>query len=289
MNSPPHPSPEEIVQRIAAPTGSPLPLPRALLVFAHPDDEVIALGGRLERFRASRFFCVTNGALPDIAVAQARGFQTPEAYAAGRRLELEAALQLGGIATDRARYLRVEAQHEVIVDQQAALHLAGSARALAREIAEFAPEAIVTHPYEGGHPDHDSCAFAVHSALRLFVGAPTPVIVEATFYHADPNSDEMETGKFLSSTSGPNELVCDVSPEECKRKQSRLDCFPSQSSVLGYFKPARELYRLAPEYVFTHAPLTDTLLYERWPAAINGEQFRALAAEALRELGLPPA
>jgi LmbE family N-acetylglucosaminyl deacetylase len=26
--------------------------------------------------------------------------------------------------------------------------------------------AVITHPYEGGHPDHDACAFAVQYAAR---------------------------------------------------------------------------------------------------------------------------
>jgi hypothetical protein len=61
-----------------APASSTLPLPRALVVFAHPDDEVIALGARLERFRESRFICVTDGAPRDGADAHARSLSDRE-------------------------------------------------------------------------------------------------------------------------------------------------------------------------------------------------------------------
>jgi LmbE family N-acetylglucosaminyl deacetylase len=50
-----------------------------------------------------------------------------------------------------------------IPDQAASLGLAGLARRLAVQLAASGAEVVVTHAYEGGHPDHDATAFAVHA------------------------------------------------------------------------------------------------------------------------------
>ncbi len=273
------PNPSAALARIAAPAGSALPLPRALLVFAHPDDEVLAVGARLERFSASRLLCVTDGAPRDGEDARAQGFPSLDAYRAARRAELEAALALAGLPPSCAATLG-DGNSAAIPDKEAALHLVSLAHALLREIETFQPEAVLTHPYEGGHPDHDSCAFAVHAAVRL--SALPPAIAEAPFYHAGP--DGMETGRFLPAPS--ETVVRELSPEESERKRARLACFGSQASILANFQTERELYRLAPRYDFTRPPHPGALLYEGWGWPITGERFRALASEALRELGL---
>ncbi|MEO5568891.1 MAG: hypothetical protein ABIR92_10385, partial [Gemmatimonadaceae bacterium] len=44
---------------------------------------------------------------------------------------------------------------------------------------------MLTHPYEGGHSDHDSTAFAVHLATGMLLreGRRAPIILELTSYH----------------------------------------------------------------------------------------------------------
>jgi N-acetylglucosamine malate deacetylase 2 len=65
-----------------------------------------------------------------------------------------------GIAPDRIRMLGY-------TDQEAALHLAEIARTLARLFVEERIEAVLTHPYEGGHPDHDASAFCVRASCLV--------------------------------------------------------------------------------------------------------------------------
>ena len=43
-------------------------------------------------------------------------------------------------------------------------------------------EQVITHPYEGGHPDHDACAFAARAAVRH--SANKAKLMEFTSYHA---------------------------------------------------------------------------------------------------------
>ncbi len=273
---------QQVLERVAAPAGSALRLPRALLVFAHPDDEVLAVGGRLERFAESRMLCVTDGAPRDGEDARLHGFATTADYARTRRAELAAALALARFPLERSQPLLLEGKQ--IPDKEAVQHLPALARALAALVEEWRPEAIMTHPYEGGHPDHDSCAFAVHTAVRL-LAHPAPVLLEAPSYFAGEDGG-FTTGRFLPGASPPI-TFCPLSPEEQARKRERRACFQTQSELLERFPLEYELYRIAPAYDFAAPPHTGPLLYEGWGWGLDGTQWREAATQALRELSLP--
>ena len=149
------------------------PLPATIVVAAHPDDEVIGLGSRLAQLKQSLFLHVTDGAPRDGRDAAVNSFSV-EQYAHARRTELEAALALCGIAPEQARCLGCP-------DQQAALRMAELALNLADAFADARAEVVITHPYEGGHPDHDATAFAVHAAVELLIrrGANAPGLSHA--------------------------------------------------------------------------------------------------------------
>ena len=274
-----------VLERVAAPADSPLPLPRLLVVLAHPDDEVLALGARLERLAGTRLLTVTDGAPVDGADAQHHGFASLETYREARRRELACALAHAGVANGIATVLALTS----VPDQTAALHLSGLTQSVAAAVAAFSPEAVLTHPYEGGHPDHDACAFAVHAALRLLPDAGNastrmaPVLIEAPFYHAGADGF-LQTGSFLADRPSPTTVVCELSPEEQANKRARLACFTSQAETLAQFGVARELFRLAPSYDFTQPPHPGQLFYERFPWGMSGERFRTLAAVATEQL-----
>lgn len=255
---------------------SELPLPRALLVFAHPDDEVIAVGARLERFCQSRFIVVTDGAPRDGMDAREKGFTSLADYAAARRTELEHALQHAHL--DPGQVLRGLDCH--IADQQASRRLVELTAALAQELRSFHPDVVLTHPYEGGHPDHDACAFAVQAAIRL-AKSESP-IAEAAFYHAGPTG--IETGRFLPGGSAA--WIHRLSVDEKRKKRARLDCFESQRETLRPFGIEDERFRLAPEYDFTRPPHAGRIYYEHFSWGLSGARFRDFAASATRHLGL---
>ncbi len=274
----------ELQKRLASLLDNEESSPRLLIVLAHPDDEVLAVGGRLERLTASRFLCVTDGVPRDGKDAHDHGFSTLSEYRAARRRELHDAFKLAGLdATSCATTLQLgHAAREVIADQTAALHLVDLSQTLLTELQEFAPEAVLTHPYEGGHPDHDACAFAVHAAVRL-LSSDLPVL-EAPFYHAGPQ--DVETGNFLPG--GPTPALHHLSAEQGRRKQERLACFVSQAETLALFKSTSEQFRVAPSYTFTQRPHAGTLFYENFPWGMSGDRFCRLAESALEQLGLHP-
>ena len=260
---------EDVLRAVTAPVRTGGCAPRTLVVVAHPDDEVLALGARLARHRESVFLHVTDGAPLDGADAALHGFATLDAYREARAAELHAALALAHISTQQCRTL-------AIPDQQASFHMAHIAEAVRTAIQELRPAAILTHPYEGGHPDHDACAASVHAAVAATDPSEQPVLVEAAFYHQGPNG--IETGCFLGVGA---EDTYELDEDERRNKQAMLDAFVTQQDTLGLFPPVVERFRIAPQYDFTRAPHEGLLFYEHYPWGMSGERFRELAGDLL--------
>ncbi len=140
--------------------GEVIPGDRIVAVVAHADDETIGLGAQLPRMPGIRIVHVTDGAPRNLVDARRKGFATAEEYAAARRRELEAAAALAGVPRIRLISLGV-------ADQDAAFNLVPLARRIAELIEREGFEVVLTHAYEGGHPDHDATAFAANAAARI--------------------------------------------------------------------------------------------------------------------------
>jgi LmbE family N-acetylglucosaminyl deacetylase len=248
---------------------------RVLIVAAHPDDETIGIGSQLPRLSRVTVLHVTDGAPRDGKDMAAHGFADCGTYAAARRRELAEALGLAGLRPDAAYRFGVP-------DQEASLHLADLAHRLAAHMAETDAEIVVTHAYEGGHPDHDATAFAVHAALRL-ASLPDTRLLEMAGYHTGPAG--MAVCTFLPGT-GEAPVTITLSPEECALKQRMLACFATQRQVLAAFPVGRERLRPASCYDFTAPPHPGRLFYENFPWGMTGAHFRSLATAALDGLGL---
>ena len=264
----------QLLERVTAPEGSNLAMPRAMLVFAHPDDEVIAVGGRMRRFRAAHFIHVTDGAPRNGQDSADHGFRTLEEYRQARRDEVHAMLQRAGLD-------EVSRECLDIPDQEAALQLGTLTEQLATRMRAHRPEVVITHPYEGGHPDHDACACAVHRAVESLRagGEDVPLIAEAAFYHAGANG--IETGCFLSQSPRAEEKVYTLTERERQQKDDLLRCFASQQGTLQYFETAQERFRIAPDYDFTRPPQPPPVFYDRYPWGVNSQRFCELACEAM--------
>ncbi len=236
---------------------------RVALVVAHPDDETIAAGASLHLLSELLLVHVTDGAPRAIADAAAAGFDTVTAYAAARRRELTAALQVAGVSP---RLVELG-----VPDQDASLDMQGLTHTLARLFEAHGIEAMLTHAYEGGHPDHDATAFAVHAA------AGHRAVLEFAGYHADP-AGRLLTGRFLP---GPVPTVVALTEVERQQKQAMFDCFRTQAGILTAFGTIEESFRPAPAYDFAAPPLPGRLNYEHWGWSMTGARWRSLARAAL--------
>lgn len=251
-------------------------LPRTVVVVAHPDDEAIGVGARLKSLPDALIVHVTDGAPRDPVYAQKKGFATREEYSRARQEELAAALSLVGVGPERTRCLNV-------VDGEATDRLVELAYAMADLMDEFRPEVVLTHPYEGGHTDHDATAFAVHLACGMLrrEGVPAPLVLEFTSYNF--KDGERTVGEFIPFF-GVTARQADLPPELQNLKREMYDCFVSQKDCLSAFPVEREKFRPAPRYTFTQPPHRGPLLYERFSNLVSGEQWRDQARRALERL-----
>jgi LmbE family N-acetylglucosaminyl deacetylase len=248
--------------------GTAIDLPIAV-VGAHPDDETLGIGSRFGAIRQLRLIQITDGAPRDLIDAQRHGFAGWQGYAAAREVEVGCALAaLGATGAERRRY--------GVPDKEALANLPEIIDRLVIDLARRT--AVITHPFEHGHPDHDAVALAVSLACRR-LGDAAPVRLEFASYHLDGGTRVF--GRFRPG-SGPAEIEIVLAPAELARKQQAITCFQTQAELLQHFPLASEWLRPAPDYDFSKAP--GPALYEQLPAMTTSAQWLAQAAAMLKRL-----
>lgn len=239
---------------------------KTAIVVAHADDETIAAGGSMHLMRDLLLVHVTDSAPRKLDDATRAGFATPAAYGAARAAELDAAITLSGASPARVAL--------GVPDQEASdaiPEIAARLRALFRthEIG-----AVLTHAYEGGHPDHDATALAVHLAAE-----GGPAVFEFAGYHAAPDGG-LCTQRFLPSAAS-EEVIIDLPAQDSVRKAAMIARFRTQAAILSHFDAKTERFRAAPAHDFTAPPHEGKLNYENWGWSMTGTEWRKRAARAL--------
>ena len=249
---------------------------KVVVVVAHPDDEAIGAGMAIRGLPGVTIVHVTDGAPSDPEYARRRGFESRADYARARRAEVVAALNVIGVAEHQIRGLG-------IVDGEASWQLVELSRRMMDLFEELKPDVVLTHPYEGGHSDHDSTAFAVHLAAGLLrrQGAPAPLLIELTSYHN--YNGRRRLFDFLPF-QGTDVKTVRLTPEQQEIKRRMFDQFTSQRDLLRTFPVQVERFRQAPRYLFTVPPHEGQLDYERLCKKMTGAEWRAQAERALETL-----
>jgi N-acetylglucosamine malate deacetylase 2 len=166
-----------------------------------------------------------------------------------------------------------------VADQEAALQLVPLVARLNALFTTLGMAVAVTHAYEGGHPDHDATAFAVHWAA-----AGTPIgIVEMPFYRAGETEDR-QTMLQRFAPGRPREVCVALSGDEHRLKARMAGAHATQARTLASFALDAERFRPAPAYDFTELPNGGRLLYERYEWGMTGERWLRLARVAARRL-----
>ena len=253
---------------------------RVAVLAGHPDDETIGASTLLARFASPRVIYLTDGAPRDRKLWSPDFHGAREAYLSLRRAEAGQALWLAGLSDCQIDWLGG-------VDQEAIFSADALACRLSELLRRVEVDVLVTHPYEGGHPDHDTAALVAHLVIHTLCRESAPLLVEMTSYHA--NDRQCVSGMFLNPDTD-QELQLHLSEAERTRKADMFAAYASQRRVLGGFPIDHERFRAAPEYDFTGAPHPGKLWYEcmAWP--MTGRQWRALAMEKIagvQELSCP--
>ena len=230
------------------------------------------MGARLANFGSAHIVHVTDGAPRNEHDSLNHGFSTLAEYRRARAAELADVLRAAGACNASRESLRVP-------DQEASLTLVALTRTIDRIIRQHRPEVIFTHPYEGGHPDHDACAFAVHHAVKLRREGSRPLIIEGTFYHACPQRGS-EAGHFLPAPHPVLTAEFRLTAHEYRAKKALLDLFTTQRQTLNGFPLKYERFRIAPRYDFRNPPHTPPVLYDNYPWGMTSREFVQLAREA---------
>jgi LmbE family N-acetylglucosaminyl deacetylase len=248
---------------------------RVIVVVAHPHDETIACGALLSRTSAVPVVLVTAGAPLEPADAMRLGTFSAQAYAETRRAEMRQALQIAGIRDDRLIALGFR-------DREVAQEIIPLAHKLAEIFLLHNSSTVLTHAYEGGHPDHDATALAAHLAGALLAGKGHSVAVfEMPFYRLGEDGPVHQS----FTTGGGDGIGIALNPDEQARKARMMQCFATRKSILAPYKLDAERFRPSGLTRFLQLPNEGRLYYETRDWGMTGARWLSLAEEAIAAVG----
>jgi len=242
---------------------------RCSIIVAHPGDEVVAAGYLICKLDQVTVVHVSDGAPRQMNFWEGVGFKRRRDYADARRNECVRALAIARVPRER-----------IIDFDYAALELPNQLTTLAKRIMDFLPrsssEIVLTHAYDGGHPDHDATAFATHAAVQLLErnGLKPPVIFELGLY---PASDGRT--RVLDFLPGPGREITTVvlDRKASELKAQMFDCFSTPGGPLKACPATVERFRSALKYDFRQAPNSGAPYYENFDWAFTADDWQMLA------------
>jgi N-acetylglucosamine malate deacetylase 2 len=257
-------------------TGDLNPGERCAIIVAHPADEVVGAGCLISKLVNVSVLHVTDGAPRNTSDASDAGFKEISDYAEARKRECLSALALVDVPQERVVELSIP-------DHSAPERLAEITKQITSFLQQSGADIVVTHPYEGGHPDHDATAFATHAAVRLMKhnGFRPPVIFEMALHPSDDGISKV--AEFLpGSETETTTLLLDERAQALKQRM--FDCFETQRKCLQTSPIGPEKFRRPTEYDFSVPPQMGKLHYELFDSSLKSEEWQSLARKALADL-----
>lgn len=229
----------------------------ALLLVAHSDDEVLGCSVAMRCLPQLRLAHATDGSAGDQTMATER---LRESMTALRELGLRPSMAPCGLP-----------------DGSLVEHTAALAAALAAWLPDTA--LLITHAFEGGHPDHDACALAAQIACAKEAERSGRQVARIEFAIYARGNGAIRTNAFAPDAQ-PAPTVLTLTTEEQMRKRRALGAFASRRHVVDRFPLRAEALRPAPDHDFPAIRNADELLFafrnpDREPA------WRRSAAKAL--------
>jgi len=249
---------------------------RCAVIVAHPADEVVGAGCLISKLVDVTVLHVTDGAPCDMGDAEAAGFQERAEYAEARKRECISALAIANVPRNRVVDLEVP-------DHCASNYLADLTKRITTFLQESAADIVVTHTYEGGHPDHDATAFATHAALRLMKqnGLKPPALFEMALH---PSEDfKAKVPEFLPGSERETTTLL-LDERATKLKRQMFACLETQRASLAVSPFGPEKFRQPLPYDFTTPPHSGKLYYENFNWAPRSDEWQTLASKALADL-----
>jgi LmbE family N-acetylglucosaminyl deacetylase len=256
------------------------PFHRPLIFVAHPDDETLACGGLLQRFPGSLAVFATDGTPAGYGLE--RKYGSLKAYTELRFQE--AARALSHVPTSSLKWLTAP-DGSYFGDMHVHEDLPAAATSLRAIAQAFAPDAIVSHTYEGAHIDHDACSFiATHVAAALSLKR-----FEFPMYWLDQQGNAVlqrfrdgALGVAAAGLEGTGVMKWQLSEAEIACKKKMMAEYRTQRSTVSTFDPGVERFRPATtaSESFSVALCRDYLYQDRPPRFYHTRRHR-LPAKAL--------
>ncbi len=258
------------------------PFHRPLIFVAHPDDETLACSGLLQRVPESLVVFATDGTPAGYGLE--RKYGSLQAYT-GLRFQ-EAARALSHVPNSTFKWL-TGTDGSYFADMHVYEDLPAAATCLRAIAQAFAPDAIVSHTYEGAHIDHDACSFiAMHVAAALSLKR-----FEFPMYWLDQSGKAclqrfrdggLRVGARALESTEAQVMKWQLSEAEIECKKKMMEEYRTQRGTVSTFDPRIERFRPATSTSSSFSiPLCRDYLYQNRPPRFYHTRRHRLSAKAI--------